>query len=1428
MFSAGNAPMWRGTIWYEDGKYPDASRLNEIENTNPGLRSAKEWSTSCSSSENIQDVLTCTQDSDCQSLAGTRLECVRGICVLNRQDSQSCYSHADCSGGKLCSGDGKCVHSVIQFENWLQEDVDFEMHAETCTSSNSERFPTVQYDLYGASPWEKIPDVLDMYGMCSYRNWFSFLEFVDPSDASRANTGKCGTDSATLKCNPLASQSRVSRWWDVLRPHSHLSMLSLWDTGKFRVLPHVCDRDYQHLAGLQGCAPSFSLNSAKRGPLGYINLELEKRMFPGTTKNTYVQTIDRLGYSIVGLGTLPFGTSPQEGYRKAGFLSTKADVFVESSGQSIFKACKTLDQCFVDDFYYNGKVVSRRVYTYYNQQPKMRDWKPSESENCGIFAMEETDRPTDYCLGINPTTHACCIIDPAVAPLYYMLKKNPSLLAQELHGTCNKDDLFGKVPKQQAIFSLEMVQKNIDEIPETYMVPKNDNNLRKATIDSIKTKLNNIMEEFTPEFSVDSAFKYIQVTDCSLKLYEKLQLHTTCQKDQEQDSSPFCTDYAMSSKFRSGLYYFLDFTMTEVPFAWWHKCMLLQSRSFAISLTSANNGIIRCDEWRTSTIPASKMNLLGTNFAGVNAREKLMRVEGGLTSAAIMKTVEDFKLKISKGFKEMSLQTPQNFNLKCFSKASFPMNNVTRFKTQAKPQQDCILDILQWIHNEDSSPETWPSKFRLSSYWSSAAAKSCFLLDEKDLVTYTESGGIVPPLQVINEFLNVGGEDGLTLISDIQFNDFFVHKYNTLEDGLLIAELAPSKPMEAEEILPGDLTEIHGPLDPVNNMAEFKKFFTNLNDEYPCVKVEEIERRLPPCEKNALEPVPLTDKHCEAMGKKVKLEIEEYAQGIQNYPSSFPRKSVTFAHMNTRSRNSVYNKQVCYWDCNTDNRPLSTNDVVHVGLDNATKYVLFGMADVKMQACKDAAKTGAYVYEDLELKQTMDDSLKTALASFQKKQGGVAIQEVCGYEYKLCQDAIGNWWECSAGEWKSWWKSDPKDYLGGNKKIFDTQDKYVENHAYNCKTVKVRSTGSQVVDKVRAGLSYNDIIVSMSESTYSAQTDAHKNEFNQRIFQLISEDTWKSYREGKVEKRRCISTPPTLSPDGVTVTTTRVIDSAFKVDIDGSRKDCLRLATVKGKLECRFYMKDGLDKDASYVLANAFVGNQRTLKTHQKGSSLDWYVEKSMITDPAKISATTSYPKVIYTLWVRILVGLLQNKEASTAWTKPQPLAFYQDNKAEYLDKYTEFNIINRLKYDKRVAENGQNCQGTKPQIDYNKCSKDFTSLYRAAAASFDKYARKHGSTIVPARSALIWPGLAFGFHKGKVVPAWSSSTRPIRNQTARWIFNESQQCTVGDPDNTICASTGSQGINSMEAVIPWLGGDYNPWLVFFAVVCFCFSITNL
>ncbi len=97
---------------------------------------------------------------------------------MDMQQHPSCYAHRDClATNQMCSGDGQCVDPILQVNNELRDQgVEFELHARNCSSLSSSGDDVQAYDMYGASAWETIPDILQMYGMCSYRDWFEYLE----------------------------------------------------------------------------------------------------------------------------------------------------------------------------------------------------------------------------------------------------------------------------------------------------------------------------------------------------------------------------------------------------------------------------------------------------------------------------------------------------------------------------------------------------------------------------------------------------------------------------------------------------------------------------------------------------------------------------------------------------------------------------------------------------------------------------------------------------------------------------------------------------------------------------------------------------------------------------------------------------------------------------------------------------------------------------------------------------------------------------------------------------------------------------------------------------------------------------------------------------------------------------------------------------
>lgn len=235
MMSVGNVPSWHASeSWSTTITYPATKVLSR---PGPGPAGDMSWGMGGAGC-GPDDPLFCRSNADCVPLSGTSasMECFRGLCVLGRAATQTCYSHVDCySQNKLCAGDGRCAEGVWEVENKWSGDVEFQLYSEECKSSSMEGLSSSEtYTTVGTSPWESVPDVLELYGMCSYRGWFEYLEFVDPINATlHKNLGLCKFDPNSRECTGTESDSRSSLWWDTDR-NPDVQLQTLWTSGRFQ------------------------------------------------------------------------------------------------------------------------------------------------------------------------------------------------------------------------------------------------------------------------------------------------------------------------------------------------------------------------------------------------------------------------------------------------------------------------------------------------------------------------------------------------------------------------------------------------------------------------------------------------------------------------------------------------------------------------------------------------------------------------------------------------------------------------------------------------------------------------------------------------------------------------------------------------------------------------------------------------------------------------------------------------------------------------------------------------------------------------------------------------------------------------------------------------------------------------------------------
>lgn len=265
----------------------------------------------------------------------------------------------------------------------------------------------------------------------------------------------------------------------------------------------------------------------------------------------------------------------------------------------------------------------------------------------------------------------------------------------------------------------------------------------------------------------------------------------------------------------------------------------------------------------------------------------------------------------------------------------------------------------------------------------------------------------------------------------------------------------------------------------------------------------------------------------------------------------------------------------------------------------------------------------------------------------------------------------------------------------------------------------------------------------------------------------------------------------------------------------------------RGLFNCKFSggSETGLKEEIVQVssLSDTSISGQAT------GKGSGWYVLKNRALTSEEASYTAEdFDKLIYTLYVRMMHHIVKfaGEGVSTSHVKPIQLPFHLDNQ-DYQHSYEGFDLIPRRQFEQRIKRDNHNCEAG-PVIRYGVCSENFLGRYTDAARDARQFLLRDSSTIVPANSVLVWPGVPLSQHLGNSIPAWSRSSRPKSEVFVEWIFDKAIQCPLGDADNSVCTTVavGETYCNISQtqdecyplpgeysAVNPWLGGDFNPWV---------------
>ena len=85
----------------------------------------------------------------------------------------------------MCLPDGGCapLHFHVWNPSLFTDSLEFSVLAESCALPPHLDVHPFRQSLRGASPWERVPDLLSAHGMCSHHEWTSYRNALGYRDA---------------------------------------------------------------------------------------------------------------------------------------------------------------------------------------------------------------------------------------------------------------------------------------------------------------------------------------------------------------------------------------------------------------------------------------------------------------------------------------------------------------------------------------------------------------------------------------------------------------------------------------------------------------------------------------------------------------------------------------------------------------------------------------------------------------------------------------------------------------------------------------------------------------------------------------------------------------------------------------------------------------------------------------------------------------------------------------------------------------------------------------------------------------------------------------------------------------------------------------------------------------------------------------------
>jgi hypothetical protein len=329
----------------------------------------------------------CDDDFDCASSSNIVLRCLkgaaseRGVCM----EENTCFEHAHCAAlGLLCSGEGTCSEAVLRVRNEANMSADVQLFTMTGQTS-----------MQKLSLFESVPDFAKANGMCSFRNWFHFI-----------NT----TAGIIPRKNIINVRNRLVHYTNNDKPEM------LRELNVLKTNAHPCDRSYAHTNYNVYSGPAHVKTSSDSVPAEKLLVmktwseedgELYARfcnMFPSRAPSGFLNPY------VPASGTLQDAAGDVRRCSEFGMCPT---VYFHVGGRTV-DARRVLTYAANEDSLYGVKAVT--------EQP-LREYCGLDAQRClAMGYMLGLD-----CAEVDKEESQVCVVDRLVLPLVSIVFEKESL-----------------------------------------------------------------------------------------------------------------------------------------------------------------------------------------------------------------------------------------------------------------------------------------------------------------------------------------------------------------------------------------------------------------------------------------------------------------------------------------------------------------------------------------------------------------------------------------------------------------------------------------------------------------------------------------------------------------------------------------------------------------------------------------------------------------------------------------------------------------------------------------------------------------------------------------------------------------------------------------------------------------------------------------